>query len=192
MNIHSKLVHRSTRPNNSHRAVRCSEWIQLGLFAFFFGFMTCGCTSIQLHANKDAASVRRVKRLFVLIQHGDIGTQPYSTDLAEAIRTAFTNTPVVTEVGVSNPIELDERVHRQQIEKFESDAVLVITATGGIVAEFGGYPTIIYDASLFEPQMDKRLWRARIDNSGGTAFMKRRFREMAEHIIRQLRSDGFI
>ncbi len=154
--------------------------------------LTTGCTSIKIQANKDAASVKKIKRLYVVIQHGDVGQQALSNGLASALRNAFTNTPVALEVSIANPVELDEKVHLKRITQFESDAAMVITATGGIIADFGGYPTIIYDASLFDPQLEKRLWRARIDNSGGTALMTRRFREMADTIVRQLKQDGFI
>jgi hypothetical protein len=78
------------------------------------------------------------------------------------------------------------------MDEFGCDAVLVIKATAGIIGDFGHYPTIIYDASLFDPQLKKRLWRARINNSGPSMVMKRRFREMSESIVRQLKNDGFI
>jgi hypothetical protein len=162
------------------------------LSALLLGHLLTGCVSIKVQANKDEASVKQIKRLFVLIQHGDIGKQSYPDELAAAMRSAFTNTPVVTEISIANPLELDESVHRQQIDAFGGDAVLLIRATGGIVNQSGGYQKLLYDASLFDPQLKKRVWRARVDNSGGTWLMKRRFREMSESIVRQLKSDGFI
>jgi hypothetical protein len=164
----------------------------LWMSALLLGHLLTGCTSIKIQANKDEASVRKIKRLFVLIQHGEVGKRPYSTELASAMQNAFTNTGVVIEISIANPVELDESAHQKRMDKFGCDAVLVIKTTGGIINEYDSYPKIIYDASLFDPQLKKRFWRARIDNSGGTALMKRRFREMSESIVRQLKSDGFI
>jgi len=175
--------------NTNHKNFRGSI---LCMSAVLLGHLLTGCTSIKIQANKDEASVRKVKRLFVLIQHGDVGKRPYSAELASAMQDAFTNTPVVIDVSIANPVELDESAHQKRMDEFGCDAVLVIRTTGGIINEYDSYPKIIYDASLFEPQLKKRLWRARVDNSGATALMKRRFREMSESIVRQLKSDGFI
>src|SRR3954452_13597053 len=84
------------------------------------------CTSVKLQANKDQAAVRKVNRMFLLIQHGDLGEQSYSNDLADALRNAFTNTPVLVDVGIMNPVELDERIHLQRIDSFGADSVMVI------------------------------------------------------------------
>jgi hypothetical protein len=68
----------------------------------------------------------------------------------------------------------------------------VVRVTTFVVSEYGGYPTIMYDVSLFDPEVKKRLWRGSVNNSGGTALMSRRMREMAEAIVSQLSKDGFL
>src|SRR6185436_3421669 len=136
-----------------------------------------GCTSIKLQSNKDAATVIKLKKLFILINHGDADKQPYSTELAAALKASLTNDPVEIEIVISNPLELDPKANLKRIEAFAPTAVLLITATGGVMSEYGGYPTIIYDASLTTPDLERRFWRARINNSGGTALMTRRMRE---------------
>jgi hypothetical protein len=90
------------------------------------------------------------------------------------------------------PLDLDEKSHLEKAKSFEADAILTVKAVSGIIDEFGGYPTIIYDASLYDPDLKKRLWRGNINNSGGTALMSRRMREMAVEIVTQLRKDGFL
>src|SRR6266481_3220206 len=84
------------------------------LSALLLGHFLIGCVSIKLQSNKDDASVRKIKRLFVLIQHGDLGPPSYRTELASAMGNAFTNTPVVTEISIASPLELDESAHRQR------------------------------------------------------------------------------
>lgn len=164
------------------------------VWACLVSFTLCvtGCTSVNVRSNKDQASVRKVNRLFIIIQHGEMDDQPFSNDLSLALRNAFTNTSAVMEMSIANPVELDPKTHLRQAEAFNADAILVITSTGGIMSEYGGYPTITYDASLYEKTMEKRIWRAQINNSGGTALMKRRMREMAVGIVEKLRGDGFL
>jgi hypothetical protein len=164
----------------------------LGLAAVSFAALLTGCTSIHVHANKDPEAVRKVRRLSILIHHGDTGEQIYSKDLSAALHTAFTNTAVSVDVDIAGPAELDDKGHQRRRAEFQCDSVLVITATGGVVNGYGGYPTIIYDMSLYEPKLDKRLWRARVDNSGGTALIELRMRKMAERLVQQLRDDGFL
>jgi hypothetical protein len=156
-----------------------------------FGVILTGCTSIRVRANKDPASIRKIKRLFVIVNHGDVDEQTYSHLLADAMLVALTNTAAVFQIEIANPVALDESSYLKQIKQFEADAVLMIRVEGGVLGQYGGYPTLIYDASLFEPDLRKRIWRARIDNSGGTALMKRRMREMADKIVQELRKNGF-
>jgi hypothetical protein len=161
----------------------------LTLVALLF---TAGCASIKLQSNKAAPPGEPFDRLSIVINHGDSEKQPYSHLLAEALRVALTNSPVTIDLSISSPLELDESVHQKQIQAFEPDAVLVITATGGVVGEYGGYPTILYDASLFDTPLTNRLWRAHINNTGGTAMMRKRMTEMAQQIVSQLQADRFL
>ena len=151
-----------------------------------------GCTSVSLKSTKDPAAVRKINRLFVLINQGETDNQKWSNELIEHFRNSLTNSPVRLEFSIVSPLELDERVHDARIKQFDADAVLVVRVTTFVVSEYGGYPTIMYDVSLFDPEVKKRLWRGSVNNSGGTALMSRRMREMAEAIVSQLSKDGFL
>ena len=157
-----------------------------------FSLALGGCTSVKVQATKDVESVRRLERLFLLINHGDMGNQPYSTNLANHFRMVLSNPPPVLEIGIVSPLELDEKVHQIRVEQFKADAVLVVRLTGAVLSQYGGYPVLTYDASLFDPPMKKRMWRGVVNNSGGTGLMNRRMREMAEALVAQLRKDGFL
>src|SRR6185295_10549054 len=121
---------------------------KLVTFAWLAGAMLCsfvtGCTSVKVQATKDPQSVHKLGRLFVVINHGDLGNQPYSTDLANNIRSVLSNSPPALEVSIVSPLELDERVHEDRIKQFNSDAVLVIRLTTAVLSEYGGYPTLKY------------------------------------------------
>jgi hypothetical protein len=151
-----------------------------------------GCTSVKLKSTKDSAAVKKVNRLFVLINQGETDKPTLSNQLIGHFRNALTNTPVRCEFSISSPLDLDEKVHDAKIKEFNADGVLSISVTTFILSEYGGYPTIIYDVSLFDPESKKRLWRGSVNNSGGTALMNRRMREMADAIVAQLKKDGFL
>jgi hypothetical protein len=149
-----------------------------------------GCSSITIQSNKDATAVHKVERLYILINHGDVEKQSLSLALAASFKNCLSNSPVQLMVSIASPLELDERAHDKEIASFRPDAVLVVQVKTFIIDEFNGYPKILYDASLYPPTMNKRLWRAGISNSGGQ--MKRRMRDMTEKIVQQLRQDGFL
>ena len=152
-----------------------------------------GCTSITIKSNKDAASVKQLDRLYIVVNHGEVTDKSLSNYLIDGFKSCFTNSPVKVDYGVMSALDLDPKVMTDEIKAFNPDAVLVVSVSTFVVAaEYGGYPTIIYDASLYNPDHTKRIWRASIDNSGGTALMKRRMREMAGKISMQLQTDGFL
>lgn len=154
-------------------------------------FCGTGCTSISLESNKNAAAIHKVDRLFILINQGEVKDQPLSKMLATAFQNCFTNAAPKVDIAITSPLDLDENAYKASITNFHADAVFVVSVNTFIIDEFGGYPTIMYDASLFDPSMKQRVWRAAINNSGGTALMERRMWEMAEKIVQQLHQDGF-
>ena len=89
-------------------------------------------------------------------------------------------------------VELDEKIYSHDIESYGPQAVLVIVATGGVVSPYGGMEKIVYDASLFAPDLEKRIWRAQIEHSGGTALIGKRMKKMANAIVGQLEKDQLI
>jgi hypothetical protein len=156
-----------------------------------------GCTSVSLDSvsmatNEDKAAVHKVDRLFIVVNQGEGKNQPLSQSLVKAFQGCFTNATPQMDITVVSPLDLDENAYQSRISNFNADAVLVIAVKTFIVDETGGYPVILYDASLYEPTLHKRIWRAAINNSGGTALMDRRMREMAEKIVQQLHQDGFL
>lgn len=167
-----------------------SSWLVAGMAVFTL--LVTGCTSVQLVANKDAGAVKKLQRLFVLVNHGEANKQKLSADLIAQFRTSLTNSQVQAEYAVVSALDLDDRIHDDKIKVFNPDAVLVVRVANYVVDQYGGYPTIKYDVSLFDHASKKRVWRSAVNNSGGTALMERRMREMAEKIVGQLRDDGFL
>ena len=151
-----------------------------------------GCTSISVQSNKDAAAVHKVSRLFILINGGDAQNQELSNILAADLVDCFSNKPAKIQVCITSPLDLDDTAYRARMMTFMADSILTISPQNRVVDPYGGFPTIVYDASLFDPATKKREWRASITNSGGTEVMGRRMRKMAESIVSKLELDGFL
>ena len=165
-------------------------WVLAGMALAMVCFV--GCTSISLESNKDPAAVRKLNRLFVLINQGDTKNKPLSQSLSSAFREYFTNGTPQVDIAIASSLDLDESAMRSRMAGFTPDAILTISAVNYVVDPYGNYPRIVYDVSLFDPIAKRRIWRASIDNSGSTDFMDRRMREMARKIVQQLQLDGFL
>ena len=172
--------------------IQLTALVRLIVAALCLGVTGCGSVSVTVQSTKDAQAVHKVERLFVIINHGDLGGQSYSEDLAHNLRLILSNPPPDLEIGIVSPLDLDEKQHGAKIKQFKPDAVLVIRLTTAVLDPFGGYPILKYDASLFDAMMKKRLWRGAVDNSGEGALVKLRMSKMAEVLVTQLRKDGFL
>lgn len=151
-----------------------------------------GCTSISLESNKDAAAVHKVNRLFILIRQDDVKTRQLANDLAVDCGICFSNRPTRIEVAIISPLDLDDSGYNRRISAFDSDSVLTIAIRTAMLDQSGGFRTINYDVSLFDPATKKRLWRAAVVNSGSPEIMEKRMRKMVEAIVSKLDEDGFL
>jgi len=155
--------------------------------------LAAGCTSVTIKSNKDESSVRQLNRLSIVINHGEVSNNELSNYLIDGFKECFSNAPVQVDYSIISALDLDTKSQTERVKSFNPDAVLVVSvSTYVIAAEYGGYPEIKYDASLFDPGLTKRFWRAAVDNSGGTALMKLRMHQMAGKIATQLQTDGFL
>jgi hypothetical protein len=161
----------------------------------------CANVSVTMQSNKDPGAMHQVKRLYVIIDQGVLENQPTSKRIDEQLKSAvlvaslrncLSNTPLQLEIGIVNPLALNGQDFETKIREFQADAVLVCKLKNVVVNQFGGCPTIYYDASLFNEITHKYVWRALIKNSGDPFAMDQRTRRMAETIVAQLRADGLI
>jgi hypothetical protein len=154
--------------------------------------VAAGCSTVSLQSNSDPAAIHRVNRLFIIIQEGDAKNRALADYLAADFRNCFSNRPTFFEVAITTPLDLDERDYERRINAFDADSVLTIGMRSVVADPYGGYPTINYDASLFERLTKKRIWRADIVNSGSPEVMEQRMQKMATAIVSQLEHDGFL
>jgi len=136
--------------------------------------------------------VHHVNRLVIFIVEGDAKDRLLADYLAANFRNCFSNRPTQYDVAITTPLDLDERDYERRINSFQADAVLTVTIRHTVVDIAGGYPTINYDASLFDRATKRRIWRADIVNSGSPEVMEKRMQKMAAAIVSQLEHDGFL
>jgi hypothetical protein len=190
--------------NGFHRCARVKVVIGVIEFAAILALICgngCADMSVTLQSNKDTTAIYHVRRLFVFIDQGSFETQPVSKKLAKqlksdvlaaSLKNCLSNTSVQLEIGVVNPLALDDKIYETKIHEFLADSVLTIRIKHVVMDQFGGCPIIYYDASLFDEITHKYIWRALINNSGNPETMDQRMQKMAEAIIAQIRADGFI
>ena len=166
-------------------------WGVLGLLTLAL-VCASGCSSVSIQSNEDPAAVRKVSRLFIFIQQGDAKNRALADYLAADFRNCFSNRPTRFDVVITTPLDLDERAYDRRMNVFDADSVLTITMRTASVDLAGGYPTINYDASLFDRVTKQRIWRADIVNSGSPEVMEQRMQKMATAIVSQLEHDGFL
>jgi len=161
----------------------------------------CANASVTMQSNKNAAAVRPIRRLYVLIQQDALEKQPLSKKSSEQLKSdvlaanlqnCLSSNSVQSKISVVDLLALDEKIYETKIQEFYSDAVLVIGIKNGVIDQFGGTPMICYDAKLYDEILRKYVWRAAINNSGDPGAMDQRMQKMAVAIVAQLRADGFI
>jgi hypothetical protein len=154
---------------------------------------TAGCTSITIESNKDAASVRQLKRLYILIDHGETKDRILSNHLIGGLKICFSNAPVQVEYGISSALDLDPKTSTDRIDAFNPEALLILHAS---YYKAQDNLSIQYDASMYDfgqnREKPKRIWRASITTVGGFDWLKWRMNELAGKIAMKLQADGFL
>jgi len=144
---------------------------------------------------RDPSFSEPINKLFIILNHGQVDQidSAYTPYLITALKEEFTKKGVEIAIRNFNAIVLDENIYRSEIASYEPDGILTIIATGGTVAgATGGLAQIRYDVSLFDSLKNKRIWRAQINASGGTAVREKRMKLMAGELIKRLSEEKLI
>jgi hypothetical protein len=162
----------------------------ISVFLILSSSVLSACSSASIQSTKDTQKVRKLQRLYVVVDHG---TSPELAGvLVEKLQEQFKTKPVKTEFTARTPLELDEKAPLTKAKRFNADSMLVIKLLEGTKTEYGGFAELKYDVSLYNPDMKDRWWRAVVENSGGTAMMAPRMEKMSKNIVGRLSEDGFL
>ncbi len=154
-----------------------------------------GCATVTMKSVRDPSFSEPINKLFIILNHGQIDRidSSYTPYLITALRDEFSKMDVEIAIRNVNALVLDESIYRSEITSYEPDGVMTIIATGGMVAgATGGLAQIIYDVSLFDSSRNKRIWRAHINASGGTAVREKRMKLMAKDLVKGLSDEKLI
>jgi hypothetical protein len=169
------------------------------LFALVFG-SGCHTATVKLQSNKDAAAVRPIKRLYVVVDLTVPTTQQLAKNpklrlksdmLVASLMNSLTNTPLKIEYGAASPLQLNAN-YDVNIANFYADAVLLVKINNCVIDNFGGCWKVFYQADLYDEITHKTVWRAFIDCHGDPVTVDEGMQKMANAVVKQLRADGFI
>jgi hypothetical protein len=129
--------------------------------------------------------------MYIIVNNGQADAT-YDMYLVAALKEEFSKRSAEVKLRVVDELVLDDNVYIAEAAAYEPDGILMIVATGGTVSGYGGMIEIIYDVSVFDKLTEKRIWRAQIDNSGGTAVVEKRMKLMALDLVKRLTDDKVI
>ncbi len=160
----------------------------------FVALLLLGCASVSIQSVRDSSFTEPIHKLFVVLNHGQVDTidASFTPYLITALKDGFSKIGVEIEIGVISPLALNENAYILEIASYKPDGVMTIVANGGVVGAYGGMAKIVYDVSIFDSLKNKRIWRAQIDASGGTAVREKRMQMMVQNLIQRLSDDKII
>ena len=119
-----------------------------------------GCTRVSLQSVRDPSFSNPIKKLFILLNHVRVDSidPSYTPYLTTALKDEFSKEGVELFIRVVNPLALDTSVYKSEIASYKPDGVLIIAYAGGTRAgTSSGILDILYDVSLFDSSMNKRV-----------------------------------
>lgn len=160
-----------------------------------FSFYLSGCaTTVKVDSTRDISYENNLSRIFILVAMFQYN-EKLSAALSQSIKSAFLSNGIAAEViNLSSlTLELDTSVYDDQIKNFSPDAIMKIFETNSLVTMNMEVLRIIFDASLYESDSNKRFWRANITvKEEGNYITYKDADLIADTIITKLKEDGLI
>ena len=166
-------------------------------FALCFAFALSGCVSTKIQSNRDASFTGTVERLYVLASVAE-REQGMANLFTTAIEQHLAAHGVPARAHVRDPLALEgEELVTREVEAFGPSAILVLTQTESsamISGAGGGTNSAVFDASLFDTESERRIWRASIKASRDRIYATEQqgARNLAEKIVEKLAEDGLL
>lgn len=155
-----------------------------------------GCHSASIQSTRDPSYSGRMGRLFIILNHGEVEQvdADYTLALTRALQEEFAKTHTTITVQTVKVLALNDPDYAGEMAQFRPDGVLIMKASGGMRGAYGiGLESISYDVSLMSPQQpDRRIWRAQLQATGGSAVIEGKMNSAAKELVQQLRDDRLI
>lgn len=176
----------------------------LALTALCFALALSGCVTAKIESQRDDSFTKEIDRVYV---HSTFGME--DRELAGAFSSAilheFSTRGITTHTAESDPLALEEQDDEAvaaAVAEFAPTVVLILKQTARGTSVSPGAPGMpgtmsseaVYDASLYDAETMRRVWRAQVSTSGdanlttgeGTA------KKLAATIAQRMQDDGLI
>lgn len=178
---------------NTFKSLRSSCQVLCTICVAIFLF---GCARVSLQSVREPSFSEPINNLLINLNHREVDqiNPSYTTYLMIALMEELSK----KDVGfvIHNIGQIDYRPYRPaeaDIAEYKIDKVMTITATSCTRSGlFGGFIQIIYDVNLFDLSTDERIWRARINASGGPWVRKKFMKLMVNDLINRLSGEKLI
>jgi len=156
-----------------------------------------GCVSTKIQSNRDASYTGTIERLYIFATVGE-REQDMARLFTTAIEEQFAAHGIPAQARVRDPLALEgEGLVSEEVEAFAPSAILVLAQTESsamISGAGGGTNSATFDASLFDTETERRVWRASIKASRDRIYATERqgANNLAEKIVEKLFEDGLI
>ncbi len=160
------------------------------------------CVSTKIDSQRDESFVKEIKRVYVY-SSVRMDEQALAQAFSQVILPQFGSYGIMARSQVRDPLALDEEGFvTDEVEAFNPDVILVLTQTNASATRtwnpgsmsFHDSAEAVYDVSLYDPETDKRIWRAQISTSRDALMTSQEgaAKKIAEKIINQMAVDRLI
>ena len=126
-----------------------------------------GCQTVSIDSVRDPDYDQTIGKLYVLIYEYRPEDPFFFRYLEQYFKEELEKREISSIVKIKPLKEKDESIYIKEINRFHPDAVLTIRDIDRTIATFFGTPmqsaNISWDASLYNSEMNKRIWRATIN-----------------------------
>ena len=163
-----------------------------------------GCVTAKIESQRDDSFAKEISRVYV---HSSFGMedQELAAEFSIAILHEFSILGITTQTAESDPLALEEQeeeVVAEAIAEFVPTVVLMLKQTERGRSFSPGAPGMpgsmsseaAYDASLYDAETMRRVWRAQVSTSGDAVLTtgEGTAKKLAAAIAKRMQEDGLI
>lgn len=158
-----------------------------------------GCSTITIESAKAGRNIGTIQDVYVVL---DLGTKTpmFNESVRDYFQTALQAANVNAVINLLSGLEVDDDFVAKEVAEKGLRHVLVVQLSeavgiaggwGGSVQQTGG----VYDLSLYLVETGSRIWRAKLELSGGSyafAYSETDAEQFVNKVIEALAMDGLI
>jgi hypothetical protein len=174
--------------------IRFSGFIRTAFLSIILGLAGCATTT-KIISNKDPEYNEKLERVFIISQIEDTFNQAFAYTFNQSMSSGFKLSGVDATINEVSRLELNPGFYLKKAEEYEAKTLMTIHFTGsGTYYYSDDLTSAEFDVSLINMKTEKRVWRAKVNYSRGSAFRsdEERAETLATGILNKLKEDGLI